>query len=661
MSENPEGEETRIRRLRRIVIGKARNVSDPEIFHHTSLIAFLAWVGLGADGLSSSAYGPDEAYRALGTHTHLAIILAAMTALTITVISTAYANLIEYFPGGGGGYLVATKLLGNRVGVISGCALLVDYVLTITVSISDGCEQIFSFLPIRVHHLKMPAEILILAFLVVLNLRGVKESVKLLTPIFVAFVIMHVLAISYALLVDWRGLPRVFTDAAHDFHVSAQSLGWIPLMLLILRAWSMGGGTYTGIEAVSNGVSILREPRVVTAKKTMALMAASLAFTAGGIIFGYLLTDARPESGKTMNAVLLGNLFGHFSFGATVIVFTLITEAALLFVAAQAGFLDGPRILSNMAIDSWMPHRFSQLSDRLVTQDGILLMGLAGLAALLYTRGDITTLVVMYSINVFITFSLSLLGMAKHWIQDRKKEPKWRSRLAIHGFGFILCVSILGITIMEKFRQGGWITIAITTVLVFIAFAIHKHYQNVSAGMRSLDEILATVPPAPDVKSAPQLEKNAPTAVIMVKSFSGFGIHEVLSIHRLFPRMFKNFIFVSAAVVDSGTFKGAQEIESLDSETRANLQKYVRWAQSQGMAADYRIAIGTEAVDSITEVCKKIAEEYPRAIFFVGKLIFRDEKWYYRLLHNETPNAIQRRLQFDGLQAIVLPIRVLPT
>ena len=112
MSEQqPEGEQTRLRRLRRMVIGKARNVSDPEIFHHTSLVAFLAWVGLGADGLSSSAYGPEEAYKALGGHTHLAIILTAMTALTIVVIATAYANLIEHFPGGGGGYLVATKLL----------------------------------------------------------------------------------------------------------------------------------------------------------------------------------------------------------------------------------------------------------------------------------------------------------------------------------------------------------------------------------------------------------------------------------------------------------------------------------------------------------------------------------------------------------------------
>jgi len=145
----------------------------------------------------------------------------------------------------------------------------------------------------------------------------------------------------------------------------------------------------------------------------------------------------------------------------------------------------------------------------------------------------------------------------------------------------------------------------------------------------------------------------------MVKAFNGFGIHEVLSIHRLFPRMFKNFIFVSAAVVDSGTFKGAAEVESLEAETRENLERYIAWARAQGMNAGYRIAIGTEAVESITEICKDIATEFPRAIFFMGKLIFREEKWFHRLLHNETPHAIQRRLQFQGIQAMVLPIRVL--
>ena len=647
-------------RIRRFVIGKARSVSDPEIFHHTSLVAFLAWVGLGADGLSSSAYGPEEAYKALGPHAHLAIILATMTALTIAVISMAYANLIEYFPGGGGGYLVATKLLGNRIGVVSGCALLVDYVLTITISISAACDQFFSFLPLSVHHYKLLIEIILLVFLVVLNLRGVKESVTLLTPIFIAFVVMHVFLILYAIGVHFHVLPALFHDAARDFHASVNTMGWLPLMLLILRAYSLGGGTYTGIEAVSNGVSMLREPRVVTAKKTMLLMATSLAFTAGGIIFGYLLTDSHPVFGKTMNAVLLQNVFGGWKWGGWLIVFTLITEGALLIVAAQAGFLDGPRILSNMAIDSWMPHRFSQLSDRLVTQDGIVMMGLAAFAALMYTHGEVATLVVMYSINVFITFSLSLLGMSKHWIQDRHKEPRWLRRLFVHGIGFVLCVSILVVTVFEKFLSGGWITIVITGALIVVSFAIHNHYTGIRAGMRALDDILTTLPADSAADGVVrELDRAQPTAVIMVKSFSGFGIHEVLSIHRLFPRMFKNFIFVSAAVVDSGSFKGSTEVESLENETETNLQRYVQWSRNQGMNADYRMAIGTEAVESITDICKELAAEYPRAIFFMGKLIFKEEKWYHRVLHNETPNAIQRRLQFDGLQAVVLPIRVL--
>src|SRR5439155_21120407 len=133
---------------------------------------------------------------------------------------------------------------------------------------------------------------------------------------------------------------------------------------------------------------------------------------------------------------------------------------------------------------------------RLVTQDGILMMGLSALAALFYTKGDVTTLVVMYSINVFITFSLSLLGMSKHFIQDRSKEPKWKSRLFIHGIGFIMCISILAVTIFEKFAQGGWITIVITGVLIMIAFSIHKHYQKIRAGMRSLDDIVTALPPA---------------------------------------------------------------------------------------------------------------------------------------------------------------------
>src|SRR5713101_4165938 len=196
-------------KLKQWIIGKPRDISDPHIFHNVSLIAFLAWVGLGADGLSSSAYGPDEAFRALGTHTHLSPFLVLMTAVTIFVISIAYSNLIQHFPGGGGGYLVATKLLGNKVGVVSGCALLVDYVLTISVSIASGCDALWSFLPPHWTPYKLTAEFAALGVLIVLNLRGIKESVTILAPIFMVFVLSHAFAILYVIGSHFTQLPQV--------------------------------------------------------------------------------------------------------------------------------------------------------------------------------------------------------------------------------------------------------------------------------------------------------------------------------------------------------------------------------------------------------------------------------------------------------------------
>jgi hypothetical protein len=649
-----------VRQIKNLVLGKPRDIKDPNVFHHVSLVAFLAWVGLGADGLSSSAYGPEEAFRALGVHTHLAPFLVLMTALTITVISIAYSDVIEHFPGGGGGYLVATKLLGNNVGVVSGCALLVDYVLTISVSVASGCDALWSFFPLHWAPYKLTAEFAILGLLMILNLRGIKESVTILAPIFMVFVLTHLFAIVYAIGSHLTQLPEVFHGASMDFHASISSLGFAPVAFVLLRAYSMGGGTYTGIEAVSNGVTMLREPRVRTGKHTMAMMAFSLAFTAGGILIGYMLTAAVPIEGRTMNAVLFQNLFGGWRIGPAFIVVCLISEAALLFVAAQTGFLDGPRVLANMALDSWMPHRFSQLSNRLVTNNGIYVMGLAAMATLFYTRGSISLLVLMYSINVFLTFTLTELGMFRHFIQDRAKETRWKNRLALHGTGLTMCVSILGVTLFEKFAEGGWMTVLITTATVVLCYRIRQHYRNVATGFRALDDILTMSPlmENPLANSEP-MKAAEPTAILTVQRFSGFGLHQILSIQKLMPGYIKNYIFISAGVVDSGNFKGSEEMGRLEQETRANLDKYVQWCRQNGLKSDSRMAVGTDPVETLEDLCKAVAKEFPRSIVFTGKLIFKEEKWYQRLLHNETASALQRRLQFDGLQTIVLPIRVL--
>ena len=424
----------------------------------------------------------------------------------------------------------------------------------------------------------------------------------------------------------------------------------------------MGAGTYTGIEAVSNGLQIMREPKIVTARKTMALMAASLAITAGGILVLYLLYDVRPLEGKTMNAVLLDAFAGGWSIGGVrvgygFVVLTLAAEAALLFVAAQAGFIDGPRVMASMATDSWLPHRFAQLSSRLTISGGVLLMGAAAVATLAYTRGNLVALVTMYSINVIVTFSLSQLAMLRYWIRHRRR-PGNRRGLAIHTVAFALCAGILVGIVYEKFALGGWVTIVVTSGVVALCFLIRRHYGAVAANLSRLDAILAALP-TDAATVAPALDRNKPTAVLLVGGYGGMGVHALLSIQRVFPAHYRNVVFVSVAVIDAATMKGLKEVERVRAEAEHALTRYVALAHRLGIAAEYRLTVGTDVLDEATDLCTEVSRDFPRSVFFVGKLIFEHERFFQRLLHNETGYQLQRRLQFAGLNAMVLPVRVL--
>jgi amino acid transporter len=649
---------------RRRLFGAPRNLRDPRTYHHISLVAFLAWVGLGADGLSSSAYGPEEAFRALGEHWYLAVGLALATTATVLVISVAYTQIIRRFPFGGGGYVVATELLGPRAGVVSGSALLVDYVLTISVSIASGVDAVFSVLPPAVLPYKVLAATAAIVLLVILNLRGVKESVAVLTPIFGVFLVTHAFLLVGGLATHLDDIPRVAADVHHGFQGGLATLGGAALFGVFVRAYSMGAGTYTGIEAVSNGLQIMREPKVETARRTMTYMAVSLAACAGGLVLLYMLFRVTPEQGKTMNAVLLGRFAGGFSpgglpIGPGFVVVTMSSAAALLFVAAQAGFIDGPRVMANMAHDSWLPHRFGQLSDRLTMQDGVLLMGAAAIATLWYTAGNVTHLVVMYSINVFVTFSLSQAAMLRYW-WSRAGEHGRRRGFAIHGTALVLCAAILVGTVYEKFLEGGWITIGVTSAVVLLCYAIRRHYRQVVRHLRSLDSIMSALPAAARGEVRP-VDRKAHTAVLLVGGYSGLGIHCLLSVQRLFPGHFKNFVFVSVGVIDSATMKGVEEVEHVRGRTEEGLQRYVHLAHRLGLAAEHRMSVGTEAIAEAERICRELAGEFPRAVIFAGKLVFEREKWYQRLLHNETAYELQRRLQFAGLNTMVLPVRVLET
>jgi len=648
--------------FKELVFGKAKDPLDPKVFHQISLVAFLAWVGLGADGLSSSAYGPEEAYLALGDRFFLALPLAILMAVTVFVISASYSQIIELFPTGGGGYLVATKLLGTKAGLVSGGALVVDYMLTITISVASAGDQIFSFLPPSMHGAKFGVQIFLIFFLIYLNLRGTKESVLFLLPIFLVFVVAHIVAIVLGIFPNAGQVSTVATQTTGELTGDIQGLGVWATLGILLHAYSLGGGTYTGIEAVSNSLQVLREPRVVTGKKTMRYMAVSLAFTASGLLLCYLLNQVVHEPGKTLNASLLEKIYGGlFSSSRPVayglVVITLLSEAAILLVAAQTGFIGGPTLLSNMAIDSWVPHRFSHLSDYLVTRYGVWFMGLASLAFLLYTGGQVKILVVMYSINVFLTFTLSQLGLCRHWLQAKDKRH-WR-KLCVSGLGLMLTATILVVTVVIKFAEGGWVTVLVTTGFIFVCYIVWSHYNEVRGALKSLDDTLINIPFHPDLKKpVPVKDPLAPTAVVITRDFDGIGIHSLLSLARLFPNHFKNVVFVSVGLIDSGRFKGLSEIENLRRSKEEDLKSFVDFGNCLGWYAEYRCSLGIDLMEELEKLCRSVAQEFPKSVFFAGKLVFQKENFLARLLHNHTPHTLQQRLQFEGLEMMVLPIRV---
>ena len=651
-----------LERLRALILGGRKNIFDPRIHHQLALVAFFAWVGLGSDGLSSSSYGPEEAFLTLGTHTHLALYLTVAMVLTVFLISASYSQIIELFPRGGGGYLVATKLLGTTPGVISGGALVVDYVLTIAISVASGVDAIFSFLPQAYLPWRVPLDVVVVGSLTALNLRGVKESVAVLMPIFVAFVLTHFVLILYGIATHFTDFGSLLGATVADTRSAAQELGTIGVMAVFLKAYSLGGGTFTGIEAVSNSTAILREPRVETGKKTMTYMAFSLAFTAGGILLCYLLNHVQHEPGRTLNASLWSVLAGNWILwglpvGAAIVIFTLLSEGALLFVAAQTGFVAGPATLAAMAVDQWVPKRFAHLSERLVTQNGIITMGLAAIATIVYSGGSVKLLIVMYSINVFLTFTLSQLGMVRHWWSVRRTSEHWRRRFLLASLGTAVTAGILLSTSVIKFTQGGWVTLAVTGTFIGLCVLVRAHYQRVRGVLKSLDDVLSDLP-MPEREHAPELAPDGPTAVVLVESYAGLGIHTLLTVQRMFPRHFKNMVFVSVGLVDSGQFKGTESVSELELKVRRDLEQYVELAQRMGYYAEYRFTIGTDLIEELEQICHDLQKEFRRSIVFAGQLVFQRETVFTRTLHHETAFSIQRRLQFAGIQVIILPIRV---
>jgi amino acid transporter len=569
--------------------------------------------------------------------------------------------VIELFPTGGGGYRVASRLVGPYAGLAAGAALLVDYVLTIAISVAAGVDALFSLLPVAWQKWKLAAALAIVVVLLLLNLRGMKEAIRVLLPIFLGFIATHFALIVWGILAHAPEFARVLPETIQETHELGAAIGFAPMAAFLLLAYAQGGGTYTGLEAVSNNVNVLAEPREQTGKLTMLYMAASLAFTAGGIMLVYLLWDARPVAGQTLNAVAFGKVLKDMGFdtplanqGALLVVLGL--EAGLLFVAANTGFLGGPAVLSNMAADSWVPHKFRYLSARLVTENGILVLGAAALAILFWTGGSVTLLVVLYAISVFLTFAISLFGLCSYWWRHRGGR-RWLRRLALSATGFAVCAGILLLLAWERLDEGGWAAFLIIGGIFALCVAIRRHYDFTKAQIRRIDAQFDNVPFG-SVATPPRLDPEAPTAVFMVGSSRGGGLHALLWVQRMFPGHFRNFVFINARAVDASSYGGPEEMEAMKVQANVALKYFENFCHSNGLAAKSYLAFGTDPIDGFVELCERVRQDFPHSIFFTSKLVFERDNFFMRLLHNQAALVLQSRLHLAGMQMVILPMKV---
>jgi amino acid transporter len=645
-------------RFIQFILGKPQNPLSEKAYKSLALPIFFAWVGLGADGLSSACYGPEQAFLALGRHQSLALWLVIATALTVFIIAFAYNHVISLFPDGGGGYKVATYLLGPYAGLAAGVALILDYILTISISVASATNAILSNFNVHSVDAKQLIDTVAIVLLIFINMRGMKESIKVLMFVFIGFIVIHAGVIIYGVSLHASNLPIIYHQATQSYGSLFKSGGFLFVSALMLHAYAQGGGTYTGLEAVSNNVNTLAEPRIRTGRWTMFYMALSLSLVAGGILLLYLLWRVHAVPGQTLNAVMLREIFPATTTGHIIITSTLLFEAGLLFVAANTGFLGGPAVLSNMAIDQWVPKAFLNISSRLVKQNGILVLGIAALALIFITNSHVSMLIIIYSMCVFLAFTLALAGLVRYYLFEiEQKTTKTILSAGLIILATLVCATIFLFIITNSFFHGAWVAILMIIALLYFCLYVRKSYRKSNKMTALLDKELC-IPLTDAPTEAPSQDTNKPTAVIFVGDSIGVGMHTFLNIKRMFKTHYKNFVFVKVGVIDSKSAIGTKKIKRMRKDSLKELEYFTRFCTQKSIPSEHYFELSVDTLKAIKEIVSNINEKYGDTTYFASQLIFPTNKWLQKILYNKTALTIQRELYAMGFNMMILPVRV---
>ncbi|MEU1686312.1 APC family permease [Micromonospora sp. NPDC005707] len=631
--------------LKRLLLGRPFR-SDR--LQHTLLPKRIALPVFASDALSSVAYAPDEILLTLSIAGASAFFFSPWIALAVVVVMltvvASYRQNVHAYPSGGGDYEVATVNLGPRAGLAVASALLVDYVLTVAVSVSSGVANLGSVVPFVATH-KVLIAVSAVVLLTAMNLRGLRESGTAFAIPTYGFVIV----IGGMLL---TGLVRIFIlgqdlrapSAGLEIHAEHSVTGFA-LIFLLLRTFSSGCAALTGVEAISNGVPAFKTPKSKNAATTLLLLGTIAVSMLVGIIWLAKLTGlqfvedpAQIVSGpdgyvqKTVTAQLGETVFGN---GSVLLYVVAGMTALILFLAANTAFNGFPVLGSILAQDRYLPRQLHTRGDRLAFSNGIIFLAVAAVVLIIGFQAEVTRLIQLYIVGVFVSFTLSQLGMIRHWNRHLRTErdPEARARMvrsrAINAFGMAMTGVVLVIVLLTKFLLGAWIAIAAMAMIYLVMLAIRRHYDRIAA----------------------ELEPTEQRAVLPARN------HAIVLVSKLHQPTLRAIAYARATRPDTLT---AVTVNVDDKDTRdlqADWERRELPVPLTVIDSPYR-----EITRPILNFVASTRRESPRDVVTVFIPEYVVGRWWENLLHNQSALRLKGRLLFEpGVMVTSVPWQLAST
>lgn len=603
--------------FKRILVGKPIASSEEQ---HQRLGKPTALAVFASDAISSTAYATEEILFVLlaaatfpETHKYL-MPLALVAVFLLAVVATSYSQTIHAYPDGGGAYVVSRENISQLAALVAGASLLVDYTLTVAVSVSSGVLAIgsaFQFNNDAV--LRVGLALFFVGLMMLANLRGVKESGRLFAFPTYAYTVLLFALISYGLyrvgvqnLGQIPGTPEKAREFAQSQGKVADELGRNIGWFLLLRAFSSGAVVLSGVEAISNGVQAFKKPEAKNASQTLFMMAAILGVSTLGV--SYLASHLHPVFSESETVL---SQLGGAVFGKGIIYYALqFATFAILILAANTAFADFPRLSSIIARDGFLPRQLGNRGDRLVFSNGVIILSaMAGLLIVAF-KADVSALIPLYAVGVFTGFTLSQFGMCKHHLKLR--APNWQRGLVINGLGFIMTGIVLAVVIISKFGEGAWIPVAVIPLIVLLFRRIHRHYSK-------MDRRLAASP-------GEKVRRRTNTVVVLVGKVTKGSLTAIAYARSLNPDR-----VVAVSVVSS-----PDEQERITSQW----EEHQIPIELQTLYSPYR-----ELSRPILRYVDDLDDRHGDDFVTVVVPEFALDHWWQQLLHNQSALVLRTRLR----------------